>query len=331
MVLGRRWALKNHFNGVPQKTDFQLVEEELGELADRQFIFTSSFISVDPYQRLFSFQLTPPATMIGTSVAKVTSSKHPDYPVGCQVLMDAGWVEVGVCSPDDPNTKPPKVVPDMSPLSSSLHLGACGMPGMTAYFGLLDICDPKPSDTVVVSGAAGAVGSLVGQIAKLKGCKVIGFAGSEEKCAWLRKLGYDFAFNYKTVSVSESLAESAPEGVDCYFDNVGGDMAVSVISAMNNKGRVAVCGAISHYNEVGEQKKVTDILPICIFKELKVQGFQGWSYVARWSEGISEMSGWISKGDVKAEETIIKGFENTPGAFIGLFTGRNIGKMIVKL
>merc|ERR1719466_708787 len=230
--------------------------------------------------RPYTMRMTPPFTMIGSSVAEVEESKHPSYPKGSTIIILAGWVERGVVSPDTMGKDSPgktlggvMPAPDLGPLSKSLLLGACGMPGNTAYFGLLEICKPKAGETVVVSGAAGAVGSLVGQIAKIKGCNVVGFAGSDEKCAWLRSIGFDHAFNYKKSDVAESLKTAAPKGVDCYFDNVGGEMSIAVLNAMNTRGRASICGAISHYNEVGGYSKTTDILPLCIFKELMVEGF----------------------------------------------------------
>merc|ERR550519_961114 len=206
--------------------------------------------------RPYTSRMTPPFTMIGSSVAEVEESRHPDFPVGATIVLMAGWVERGIVNPDKMKKDSPgeslggvMPAPDLPKgLSKSLLIGSCGMPGNTAYFGLLDICKPKAGETVVVSGAAGAVGSLVGQIAKIKGCNVVGFAGTDEKCNWLKSIGFDHAFNYKKTDVKESLAKAAPKGVDCYFDNVGG------------------------------YSKTTDILPLCIFKELMVEGF----LVGRW-------------------------------------------------
>jgi len=332
MVLGRRWVLKQHFNGLPKKEDFELVEEELPALQPNQFVFRSKFISVDPYQRPYTARMTPPLTMIGSSVATIEESRHPDYPVGADIIIYAGWVERGIASGDAQGALgPPQLAPKLDKISSSHLLGACGMPGNTAYFGFLEICQPKPGNTVVVSGAAGAVGSLVGQIAKIKGCKVIGYAGTDKKCEWLKSIGFDFAFNYKTCKVGETLKTAAPEGVDCYFDNVGGEMSASVMAAMNTRGRVSVCGAISHYNDVGGYAKTTDILPLCVFKELRVEGFIVVRWISRWMEGITAMAAWMNSGDIKVEETVVDGFENTPDAFMGLFSGKNTGKMVVKI
>merc|ERR1712002_251680 len=287
--------------------------------------------------RPYTMRMTPPFTMIGSSVAEVEESKHPSYPKGSTIIILAGWVERGIVNPDKMGKDSPgnnlggvMVAADMGSLSKSLLLGASGMPGNTAYFGLLEICKPKAGETVVVSGAAGAVGSLIGQIAKIKGCKVIGYAGTDEKCKWLKELGFDEAFNYKKVGVAESLSKAAPKGVDCYFDNVGGETSAAVLSKMNSRGRVSVCGAISHYNDVGGYSKVTDILPLCVFKELKVEGFLVPRWIERWMEGVTAMAGWIMKGDIKARETVVEGFEKMPVAFMGLFTGDNTGKMVVK-
>merc|ERR1711936_1411437 len=332
MVVGRKWILKNNFDGFPKPSDFELVQEELPALQDQQFLFRSLYISVDPYQRPYTAMMTPPLTMMGSSVATIEESKHPGYPVGSEVIIYAGWVERGIATPDVPGLLgPPMIVPKLENISLSYLLGACGMPGNTAYFGFLEICQPKSGETVVVSGAAGAVGSLVGQIAKLKGCKVIGYAGTDEKCTWLKKLGFNFAFNYKKCEVAETLRTAAPQGVDCYFDNVGGEMSASVMAAMNTRGRVSVCGAISHYNDVGGYAKTTDILPLCVFKELRVEGFLVGRWISRWMEGITAMADWIKSGDIKVEETVVDGFENTPDAFIGLFSGKNTGKMVVKV
>merc|ERR1719471_2328998 len=288
--------------------------------------------------RPYTMRMTPPFTMIGSSVAEVEESRHPKYPKGSTIIILAGWIERGVVNPDKMGKDSPgntlggiMPAPELGPsFNKSLLLGACGMPGNTAYFGLLELCDPQPGETVVVSGAAGAVGSLVGQIAKIKGARVIGYAGDDDKCAWLKKIGFDEAINYKKVDIAESLNKAAPNGVDCYFDNVGGEMTATIISKMNTRGRVAVCGAISHYNEKGGFSKVTDILPLLIGKEIKVEGFLVGRFIGRWVEGIKAMASWIGSGQVVVKETVVEGFEKMPEAFMGLFTGANTGKMIVK-
>merc|ERR1711971_821241 len=190
---------------------------------------------------------------------------------------------------------------------------------------------PRDLQTEGRRDGRGVGGSLVGQIAKIKGCNVVGFAGTDEKCNWLKSIGFDHAFNYKKVGVAESLAKAAPKGVDCYFDNVGGEMSVAVLNAMNTRGRAAICGAISHYNEVGGYSKTTDILPLCIFKELMVEGFLVGRWAGpQWVEGIKAMAGWVASGEIKVRETVVDGFDKMPQALMGLFTGDNTGKMVVK-
>ncbi|XP_023338670.1 prostaglandin reductase 1 [Eurytemora carolleeae] len=206
MVQGRKWVLKRHFSGEPKLDDFELVEEELPELKDGEIMFRSLFISVDPYQRPYS------------------ASCCPAYFRGSEIVLYAGWVERGVVNPNELAKRSvglgaPWKYPKVKGISASMMLGSCGMPGCTAYFGLLRLCEPKSGETVVVSGAAGAVGSIVGQIAKLKGCKVIGFAGTEDKVKWLKQIGFDHAYNYKKTTVEDALKESAPNGVDCNYVN----------------------------------------------------------------------------------------------------------------
>lgn len=207
------------------------------------------------------------------------------------------------------------------------------MSGIAAYFGLLDICSPKEGEVVVVSGAAGGVGSLVGQIAKIKGCKVIGMVGSDDKCDRIkRKFGFDHAINYKNESVAESLKKHAPHGVDIYFDNVGGGLSSIVIHRMREFGRIAVCGSISSYNlAVTNWPKVPSPLPLFISKQLKMQGFIVTQFWDKWFDGIAQLKQWIEEGKIKYRETITNGFENAPQALVDMLEGRNFGKAIVKV
>lgn len=221
------------------------------------------------------------------------------------------------------------MLPELGSLSLGLGVGALGMPGNTAFFGFLEICQPKKGDVLVVSAAAGAVGSLVGQIGKIKGCKVIGFAGSDDKCEWLEKeLGFDKAINYKTTDIAKSLKEAAPEGVDCYFDNVGGELSSIVIQQMRLFGRISVCGAISGYND--EEIQVVAPQRFFIWNQLKMEGFIVHRWTDRWMEGINQMLEWIKEGKIKVEETVTDGFENMPQAFIDMLNGKNTGKALVK-
>lgn len=204
------------------------------------------------------------------------------------------------------------------------------MPGNSAYYGFLDLCQPKQGETVAITAAAGAVGSLVGQIAKIKGCKVIGFAGSDEKCKWLEdELGFDKAINYKTADVKQALKDQAPDGVDCFFDNVGGLLSYTIIDQMKAFGRISICGAISTYND--EQVMVPSFQTFHR-RQLKMEGFMNYRWINQWmDEGMFEMLKWIQEGKVKYHETITEGFENTAKAFIEMMTGGNIGKALVKV
>ena len=250
-------------------------------------------------------------------------SKDADYPVGTYLHGGFGWRTHSIFNPkkDKPNALLDNyILPPFGNLSVSLGLGHLGMPGNTAYFGLLELCKPKEGEVVVVSAAAGAVGSLAGQIAKIKGCKVIGIAGSDEKGAWLKSdLGFDHVINYKTESVAQTLKQFAPEGVDCYFDGVGGEISSTVITQMRDFGRIAVIGAISSYNTpISEWPKVPILQPIFVAKQLRMEGFFFKRFWNRWFEGINQLKQWTEEGKLKYQESVTEGFENMPN--VSLFT-----------
>ncbi|KAL0895519.1 hypothetical protein ABMA27_011628 [Loxostege sticticalis] len=336
MVKARKYVVKKHFQGVPKKEDFELVEQELPPLKDGEFLAKAEWISVDPYLRAYNSRQSVPYDQFSFQVAVVTETKHPDYPVGTRIVSHKGWRDYTILNP---NVAPKELndkfykLPDLQGLSPSLGVGAVGMPGASAYLGFLDLCKPKPGETVVVTGAAGAVGSLVGQIAKIKGCRVIGFAGSDDKVQWLEKeLGFDKAFNYKTVDIRKALQEAAPKGVDCYFDNVGGEISSIIMSQMNSFGRVSVCGSISSYNEdPSKMPKATILQPSLVFKQLKVEGFMIWSWDARWNEAYVELVKWIKSGQLKTREHVTEGFDKLYDAFVGMLAGENSGKAVVKV
>lgn len=219
---------------------------------------------------------------------------------------------------------------DYGDLPYSLAVGALGMPGNSAYYGFLDLCKPKAGEVVVISAAAGAVGSLVGQIAKIKGCKVIGFAGTDEKCKWLEsELGFDKAINYKGKDIENELKAAAPDGVDCYFDNVGGKLSYMIIDQMRQFGRISICGAISSYND--EQVMVPSFSTFHR-RNLRMEGFMNYRWISQWmDEGMFEVLQWLKEGKIKYHETVTEGFENTPKAFIEMMQGKNFGKSIVKV
>ena len=325
--------MKRHFKGMPTPEDFELKSEPLRSLKENEIMLKPEFWSVDPYARVYpiAFGYKLPMTMLGSQVAEVVESRNVKYPVGSHVVTYTGWREISVTDPDahyDTYGKGANALPRVSRafslppgLSRSVLLGTVGMPGNTAYFGLLDICQPRAGETVVVSGAGGAVGSLVGQIAKIKGCRVIGITGSQEKCSFLTdQLGFDAAINYNKSNVKTAVRRASPDGVDCYFDNVGGNISSAVLFNMNMYGRVAVCGAITGYNET-KPSLFPALQPTFVAFQLKMEGFVVWRWLhsGRWDEGLSQMSSWLQEGKIKNKETFVEGFENLPSAFIGNF------------
>jgi NADPH-dependent curcumin reductase CurA len=264
--------------------------------------------------------------MEGRVVGNVVASKHPEYREGDIILGPLGWQEYAVS--DGRGVR--KVDPTLAPISTAL--GVLGMPGMTAYFGLLEVGRPKPGETVVVSGAAGAVGSLVGQIAKIGGCRVVGIAGSDNKVDYVvNELGFDAAFNYKAVKdYYERLKELCPNGIDVYFDNVGGAITDSAFRLINLRAGVVICGQISQYNlekpEVGPR-----FLWQLIMRRARVEGFLVGDFSDKYDEGIKRMAEWIRAGKLKYSEEVVERIENAPEAFIGMLKGKNIGKQLVKV
>jgi len=321
------------FVGAPKLSDFAIQEQELPQIKDGEFLCKAEWLSVDPYQRAYASRFTDGTPMIGYQVAEILESKSKDYPVGKRVVGHFGWrshTVVNTAKQSAEDLSPPYILPDLSGLPASAGIGLLGMPGMTAYFGLLNCCQPKSGETLVVNAAAGAVGSTVGQIGKILGCRVIGYAGDDAKVDWLKnELGFDEVFNYKKVDLNKSLKEAAPKGVDCFFDNVGGKFALTVYNHMNQFGRICQCGSISSYNDT-QQSMVPEFLHIFIFKELTLKGFYASSSVKGWPEAIKIMGQWIKEGKLKFKETVVDGFNNMPQALIDLLDGKNFGKMIVK-
>jgi len=335
MVKSKNVCVVKHFEGEPKESDFKLCEEELPPLKDGE-IRTEAFAwSVDPYMRVYVRAYNHPLNtpMMGGQVAKVIESKNPDYKVGDVVYGHLGWRTVTNVNLEAAKKEMLSFykLPDFQGLPYTLALGALGMPGNTAYFGFLEICKPKEGETVVVSGAAGAVGSIVGQIAKIKGCRVIGIAGSDEKAKWLEnELKFDKVINYKTADISKELQAAAPKGVDCYFDNVGGVISSIVLSQMNHRGRISVCGSISAYNaDLTKLPQAPVIQPSMVFKELTMEGFVVTRWQSRWNEGIEQNMQWIKQGKLVYKETVTKGFENMPKAFIEMLQGKNFGKAVI--
>jgi NADPH:quinone reductase len=318
--------------GKPTLYDFKTTAIELPVLKQDEILLKGLYYSVDPYMRgrmndaksyVPPFKIDEP--MEGGVVAEVLESKTDKYVVGDVVVGMLPWQENIICNADNVQ----KI--DKSVTHKSYYLSVLGMPGLTAYFGLLHICKPKQGETVVVSGAAGAVGLVVGQLAKINGCKVIGIAGSDEKAAILKnEFGYDEVINYKTVGdIKKALANLCPNGIDVYFDNVGGEISDAVIANINFHARIALCGQISLYNAT-EIPMGPRLQPMLLTRSVLMQGFIVSNFKDSFGEGIKQLSQWVTEGKLKYTETIEKGFDNLPKALIGLFEGDNMGKMIVE-
>ncbi|MDO6392318.1 NADP-dependent oxidoreductase [Pontibacter sp. BT731] len=325
--------LKSRPQGMPTEDNFEFKEANLPDLQEGQLLLKSLYVSVDPYMRgrmsdaksyVAPYNLNEP--IAGGVVAEVVESRHDRYKTGNVVLGNLPWQTYSIS--DGKGLSP--LDPELAPLS--YHLGILGMPGMTAYCGLLYIGEPKEGETVVVSGAAGAVGTVVGQIAKLKGCRVVGIAGSDDKTAYLtNELGFDEAINYKTTSdMREALARACPNGIDIYFDNVGGEISDAVYSLLNNFARIAVCGQIALYNATSVPTGPR-VEPILLKKKALMKGFIVSDYAARFPEAAIDLTKWLKAGKLQYEEHIVEGFDQLPQAFFGLFRGENTGKQLVKV
>jgi NADPH:quinone reductase len=318
--------------GLPDVETFLFQEASLPELQEGDVHLKSLYISVDPYMRgrmsnqksyIAPFEVGKPID--GGVIAEVIESKGSKLTKGDIVLGNLPWQTEIVTK----ERYLQKVDPNLAPVTA--YLGVLGLTGLTAYFGLLDIGKPKPGETVVVSGGAGAVGSTVGQIAKIKGTRAVGIAGSQEKCQFLtEELGFDAAVNYKDEDFYNQLKAATPDGVDVYFDNVGGVVSDKVMLRINTKARIPLCGQIALYN-----LKKLDVGPrmqsFLVINSALMQGFIVTDYQDRFNEGMKELTQWLKSGHLKYRETIVEGFENIPNAFLGLFKGENIGKYLVKI
>ena len=320
---------------MPAPENFRFESVPAPEPGEGQITVRVLYLSVDPYMRgriKDAASYAPPieigGMMTGGGVGRVIASRHPRFAVGDIVAGDTGWQTH--CLTDGAGFR--KVDPTLAPISTSL--GVLGMPGLTAYFGLLDLGKPKAGETVLMSGAAGAVGSLVGQIAKIQGCRAVGVAGADDKIRWLTgELGFDAAFNYKTVEPKEyrsTIAALCPQGVDVYFDNVGGPITDAVFPLINLRARVVICGQIHHYNDEKAAQGPRHLFHL-IVKRARVEGFLVFDYADRYKEGLTQMAQWLREGKLQYREQIYEGIENTPRAFIGMLSGENTGKMLVKV
>ena len=334
MTAATQIRLKKRAEGVPQDDVWETTHDAPRELEDGEIAVEVDYVSVDPAMRGWMVDTpsyVPPVqlgeVMRAGGVGTVTASKSDKFTVGDAVLGTVG-IQTHYVGPAQGFNK---IMPELAP--SPKFLGGLGMPGMTAYFGLLEVGQPKEGDTVLVSGAGGAVGSVVGQIAKIKGCRVVGIAGGKEKCdAVVKDYGFDACIDYKSEDVGKAIRANCPDGVDVYFDNVGGDTLDAALINLSMHGRIVLCGAISQYNNMGAGGMIgpRNYMQLLV-KRGRMEGFVIFDYAARFPEAIMTMMGWIGEGKLKLDEHIVEGIESFPEALRMLFDGRNKGKLIVKV
>jgi NADPH-dependent curcumin reductase CurA len=316
--------------GVPDESNFRITEEPLGELKDGEILVRNHFLSLDPYMRgrmsdapSYAPSVAVGDVMVGGTAGEVIESKNPSFGVGDKVVGSFGWQEYGVSDGGSLRKVDGKL-----PLSA--YLGVVGMPGVTAYVGLYDIGEPKAGETVVVSAAAGAVGSVVGQLAKLRGCRAVGIAGGKAKCDYVvRELGFDACVDYHSPDFAKELRAATPKGIDVDFENVGGPVMDTVIGLLNTFSRIPLCGLVSQYNATDGYalKNVSALL----WKRVKVQGFIVSDHMNRWPQAIEELARGVEEGKIRYRETVANGIAQAPRAFLGMLQGKNLGKQVVKL
>lgn len=334
--VNRQFRLKRRPQGRVTRDDFDYVEASIPQIGPDQVLVRHLYLSLDPTNRIWMSdmdQYMPPVelgeVMRGGGIGQVIESNNPRYQVGDLLGGMIGWQDYIVIDSQTSSAFTP--MPKGLPVPLPVMMGAMGFTGLTAYFGLLDVGQPQSGETVVISAAAGAVGSVAGQIAKIKGCRVVGIAGSKEKCAWITsELGFDAAVNYKEPDWKDQLKRACPNGVDIDFENVGGEIMNTVMSLLNLKARVVLCGMISGYNAGTAANGSGDFIPI-LMKRLRVEGFIVLDFAHRFSEATAQLSQWIVEGKLKSRETIVEGLEKAPEALNYLFDGNNIGKLIVKI
>jgi len=330
--MNRQFRLAARPVGLPKSSDWELTTEPVPEPAEGQVVVQVLYISLDPAMRGWmnaGRSYIPPveigAVMRALGAGRVVNSRHPGFAPGDFVTGALGVQEYALMDAKELT----KVDPGAIPLES--YVSVLGPTGMTAYFGLLDVGRPEPGQTVVVSGAAGAVGMLVGQIAKIKGCRAVGIAGGADKCRYIvDELGFDAAIDYKSDNVAKALREHAPGGIDVYFDNVGGDVLDACLLNLARRARVVLCGAISQYNNTAPAKGPSNYMMLLVTRS-RMEGFVVFDYAARYAEGGRELAAWLREGRIKSREHIVEGFEAFPDAVNSLFAGANTGKLILKV
>ena len=335
MPVNRQWRLAQRPTGLPVDSVWQFTESPLSEPAEGEVQIHVRYISLDPAMRGWmndGKSYLPPVplgdVMRAGGLGEVIASRDPGFAPGDWVTGMLGVQEYAIIAPGGPRAMA-RVDPSIQPIT--VWQSALGMVGMTAYFGLLDICHPKEGETVVVSAAAGAVGALVGQIAKIKGCRVIGIAGGPEKCRYVvEQCGFDAAVDYKSEDVRAALERLCPKGIDVYFDNVGGGILEAVLANLARKARISICGAISQYNATDSPAGPRNYMNLLV-QRAKMEGFLVMDYGPRFPEAIKEVAGWLREGKLKAREDIQEGLENFPAVFRKLFSGDNNGKLLLKV
>jgi hypothetical protein len=333
MTVNRQVLLAAHPVGMMDESNFELVEGPVPEPGDGEALLRTRYLSLDPAIRgwMNGLDTYVPGIKVGDvmragAIAEVVESRSPELPVGELVLGMLGWSDYTVVRPGVDLVRP---IPRMEPITA--FLSVYGVTGLTAYFGVLDVAPPKAGETFVVSGAAGAVGSVAGQIAKIQGCRVVGIAGGPVKCAWLTdELGFDAWIDYKAEDVATRLRKTCPDGIDVYFDNVGGEILDAVLGQINQGARIALCGAISQYNDAEPQpgpRNLSNLVP----QRGRMEGFIVLDYLDRFLEAIVQLGQWVEEGRIKYAEDVVDGLEHAPRAMRKLFTGENTGKLIVKV
>lgn len=334
--VNRRIVLAARPMGTPTTDNFKLETVPVPQPGDGEVLLQTRFLSLDPYMRgrmnagkSYAQGVELGEVMVGGTVSEVVSSRNPAFAKGDLVTAYAGWQDYALSDGSGLMKLDPRIA------QPSWALGVLGMPGLTAYVGLLDIGEPKAGETVVLAAATGAVGSVVGQIAKLKGCRVVGIAGSKEKCRYaVEVLGYDACISHYDKDMAQQLAAACPAGIDVYFENVGGKVWDAVMPLLNNFARVPICGLISQYNETelpAGPDRISLLQGLILQRSLKIQGFIVSNYQGRIPDFIRDMSNWLAAGKIKYREDIVDGLENAPRAFLGLFSGDNFGKLVVRV
>jgi NADPH-dependent curcumin reductase CurA len=335
MNTNRQWQLAKRPQGMVGKDNFNYVEQAIPEPQEGQVLVRNLYLSFDPTQRGWmedrESYLPPVALgepMRAGSIGQVTESCHPDFAVGDIVQTTGGWQDFVVAAPGQGPMGLSKVPDGVTP---EMMLSVLGITGLTAYFGLLDLGQPKAGETVLVSGAAGATGSVAGQIARIKGCRVVGIAGGAEKCAWLQDAaGFDEVIDYKNEDVNARIAETCPNRLDVYFDNVGGDILEAALNHLNLRARVVMCGGISGYNATQPIPGPANLMNLVTTRS-RMEGFIILDYMARAPEAVKELLGWIAAGELKFQVDVQEGFDNIPDTLQRLFTGKNLGKQLLKI